>query len=119
MIKFDIEKVRDGIGVVTRDGMPVRILCLDFKSDRCVVAAVMHKSGEEFLHLYTESGYFYDELNPCSHDLLMTVVEKTTAYVNVYPGGKYSNVYNTKLEADNMAMSSRIACSKIEWCEYA
>ncbi len=69
---------------------------------------------------YTKSGYF--NLNTVNHELDLiepyTELKRGTGYLNVYDNGCTATyAYKTKLEADQKAVGSRIACIRVEWTE--
>jgi catechol 2,3-dioxygenase-like lactoylglutathione lyase family enzyme len=73
MNKEDIEKVKAGHPVQTRDGRKARVICWDLKNDRYSVVAIVCDNDEESVETYTESLKFrYDHENDPSWDLILS-----------------------------------------------
>lgn len=96
----------------TRDGKPVRLLCIDETLSRYPVIGVIADEGES--SSWTKDGYYYhdaEETDP--YDLVEVKEEKTVVgWVNVFEDGSISMIYKTK-EYANESFSgwvTRVAC---------
>lgn len=107
--------------VVTRNGLPVRIICTDRKDEYSIVALVKEKTGIEVLFSYNTQGGFWPD--KCFDFDLMFVTTKKEGWVNVY---KYSCgehscacIYSTRKEAIDQGSTSYayVTTTKIEWEE--
>lgn len=122
MRPFNIEEAKEGKPVCTRDGRPVRILCLDVAGELIykIVALVM-ESGTEYLHRYMENGRYNN--NKENKSDLMMAPEKKEGWINIYhaPSFHYpgDHVYDSKKKAFEMReiYSSYVNTIKIEWEE--
>lgn len=94
--------------VVTRDGKPARIICIDAKREYLgegphpVIALVEEKKNQETIYNYGEDGIFREGYK-YSHDLFFAPVKKE-GWVNIYDtrinGKMYTgSVFDTKEEA--------------------
>lgn len=118
MKPFCLEEAKAGKPVCTRDGRPVRILCLDAKNDRYPIVALVDDDGEEGAYLYDKNGCFFTKKDSIND--LMMAGEKHTGWINIYSNGLcYSTstcIHKTeeiaKLRADSKHV---IATIKIEW----
>ena len=106
--------------IVTRFGNKVRIICIDAKCDRPVVALVEGRfSDYESIGRYTKDGRYY--ANETTMSDLFFVPEKHERWVNLYK--EDDNIYasmdtfKTKEEAEAVSCSSCIATVKVEWEE--
>lgn len=79
MKPFNIELVKQGYPVVTRDGCSVRIVCTDAKdTDHPIVALVLKHNGKyEDLCTFTVNGEFYGDDEESDYDLFMAPVKKS------------------------------------------
>ena len=106
----------------TRDGKPVRILCIDAKGDQPIVGLFPEKFRQEAVSRWCNNGDWYISGQTSNLDLI-NAKTKREGWVNVY--GKMrdnsiaflSDAYSSKNEADNYEMYGRIACVRIEWEE--
>lgn len=102
--------------VVTREGLPVRIICTD--ADRPYpVIALMKKSGYEHIERYTPDGTWVDDKR--SDMELFFAPIKRKAWVNLYAhpvAGLYTGltIFNTKEEAEKC---DSLFTATIEWEE--
>jgi hypothetical protein len=53
---FNFEKAKRGAPVELKNGMPVRILCFDFKSYYPIIGAVLDIDGTEFIVAWDING---------------------------------------------------------------
>lgn len=90
-IPFDIEKAINGRDVCTRDGRNVRILCLDAKGNRPIVALIDDGPHNETVYSYTEDG-LYNQNEIHDNDLMM-LPEKRSGWLVVR---KNAELYNSK-----------------------
>lgn len=108
--------------VVTRNGLPVRILCTDMKSEIPIVALISNNDGEELYYYYQNGRYYEDKVDGCD---LMFAPTKKEGWVNIYAsqiaGDRYPgysifpNESEARLAAENR--KTYIATCKIEWEE--
>ena len=106
--------------IVTRDGMPVRIICTDRKDlDAPIVALVDYGTteGERVLY-YTKEGKVYTDDSLVSNADLFFATKKHEGWVNIYPGPITRVViYKSEEVAKDCANKEVIATIKIEWEE--
>ena len=103
--------------VVTRDGKPVRILCMDAVGEYPIVALVKSEN-KEFANNFTKDGRLYKDSKD-DRDLFFAP-EKKEGYVNLFkqPFGLSTGfVFNTKEEAEESVkgIPNCITTIKIEW----
>lgn len=106
--------------VVTRGGMPVRIICIDREDECSIVALVKEKTGTEVLCSYNTRGEFWPD--KCSDFDLMFTSTKKEGWVNLFKNNSAiitGEVYNTEEEAKSAILCKYIYISttKIEWEE--
>lgn len=123
---FNIEEAKAGKPVVTRDYLPVRILCFDRKGfedlGMKIVALVEDLDGVELIGEYHPNGhYLLGEDDP--KDLMM-VCEPKTGWVNIYrntisPSGFATGeiIYDSEEKAISARGTAAVATTKIEWLE--
>jgi hypothetical protein len=90
-IPFDVNRINEeGVRVVTRNGLSVRVICVDKKTDsevsfNPIVALISYKSGEgtpyESVQSYSLKGTILDNINS-DKDLLLQVPVKTRRMTN-------------------------------------
>ena len=120
MIPFSLEKylANPARQVVTRDGKPVRILCVDAVGEYPIVALVKNEN-KEFANNFTKDGRLYKDSKD-DRDLFFAPI-KREGWTNIYKNtqGQLSTgiIYNTKEEALRVANHDSIATTKIEWEE--
>ena len=112
--------------IVTRDGMPVRIICTDRKDlDAPIVALVDYGTteGERVLY-YTKEGKSYIDDSLVSNADLFFATKKHEGWVNILKGTIHeyfigdSRVFESKEEADKVGKElSGYIPVKIEWEE--
>ena len=114
---FDIQKVKEGKPICTRDGRKARIICFDSNGGRPIVALVTECDDEEEIpYKYHCDGFYNCQSIPSDNDLMM-LPEKKEGWVNVY-----SDMIHTTLEdADNARKnannSNYIQTLEVEWKE--
>lgn len=104
MKPFDLELVKIGYPVCTRDGRKARVLCYDFKQNEeyPILVAVENKNGKECALLYSNDGI--SEMYKSSNNELVMFPEKKEGWVNVYKkektdmSEKYSPIKMKRLE---------------------
>ena len=114
--------------VVTRDGKPARIICIDAKREHYgegphpVVALVEEKKNQETIYCYGSDGIFREGYK-YGHDLFFAPV-KCEGWINIYKcvnvvDERTGNViFKTKEEAlDNILSTNYINTVHIEWEE--
>lgn len=121
MKEFNLELVRQGKGVTTRNGYEVRIICTDFKSkgNTPILALLKDKENEEeLIHFYTLKGKISDN-KESEFDLFM---DEDGEWVNIYQeNGKCSiseSTYLTQREAINHRISLRNCVATINLKEF-
>lgn len=96
---FDLETVKAGKPVCTRDGRKARILCFDrFCCDEIstIVACVLSKDGkDENVIIYSSDGFMVDKQHPCADDL-MILPEKKEGWANIYRSQIYDTLEKAK-----------------------
>ena len=115
--------------VVTREGKPARIICIDAKREHFgegphpVVALVEEKKNQETIYCYGSDGIFREGYK-YGHDLFFAPV-KCEGWINIYKcvnviDERTGNViFKTKEEAlDNILSTNYIDTIHIEWEEY-
>ena len=115
--------------VVTRDGKPARIICIDAKREHFgegphpVIALVEEKKNQETIYNYGEDGIFREGYK-YDIDLFFAPV-KCEGWINIYKcvnvvDERTGNViFKTKEEAlDNILSTNYIDTVHIEWEEY-
>lgn len=98
----------------TRDGRPVRVLCVDADIDgQPVVGIIGGKYGDEVQSWEADGSYWDDNDN--DPDDLIPVPEKRRVkfWVNVY-GDRNGNLWDCRSNADMAAGSGRLACLEID-----
>lgn len=127
MKEFDLEAAKAGKKVMTRNGMPARIICFDREEGaicclRPLVVLVKTSTYEESVRLYDNCGHC--STHSCE-DLVMDV-EKKVYYVNIYENYDarliYKQLFETYEEAYGYAVSEDsnikyITTTKLEWEE--
>lgn len=72
MKQFNLQEVKNGKPVCTRDGREARIICFDVKNEGYpIVAAVKDEDGVEQTVTYTNDGYCYIDKSESADDLMM------------------------------------------------
>lgn len=107
--------------VITRAGLPVRIICTDKKGLYHPVIALVEQNNEEVPHMYYENGK-YLFLMESDIDLFFAS-KKKEGWINIYHYNGIGNanasrrIFNTKEEALAGGNKGRIDTIKIEWEE--
>ena len=105
--------------IVTRVGLPVRIVCTDVDNERCVIGLVHIKTGELAFEYYSDGTHSYKS----NSDLdLFFVSEKKEGWINLYDlrgkiicGGVYASEKAARGQIDPNI--SHITTIPIEWEE--
>ena len=63
----------------TRDGRPVRVLCVDAKGDFPVVAVVDNEGSQE-PEMFTQDGFYYSGKDQSSYDLIEVKPKRTVEF---------------------------------------
>lgn len=110
----------------TRDGRPVRLLCVDGGGKYPIVGIISNADGEKSVETWSEEGRFCLISNAPHFDLI-EVKTKRTGWINIYSKshkdrnitimGCASWICETEEMADENAGGDRIACIQIEWEE--
>lgn len=122
MKEFDLEKAKAGAPVMTKDGVPARILCFDFKHESFPIVCAIEDEDCEILATYSKEGKITNI--PSGEDLVMAPI-KCKKYANFYlqDDGTYDlgEVYDNRDVAIrnilNGAGSKYIKTIEIEWEE--
>lgn len=98
LIPFNVEKAKEGAQVVTRTGLPARVLCYDFKGDELsVVAAIMEDDSGETLIRFTPEGLAYTSGETCNLDLfLVPKTKKVWLWVYIDKQRRSAVTFDTK-----------------------
>ena len=104
----------------TRDGRPVRILCVDANRDCRIVGLVLSEKGKEELIAWYPNGNYMVSSYSNEYDLINAKTKKE-GWVNIYPDESCivtQGIHDSKEKADAIrAFLNRTACVKIEWEE--
>lgn len=120
---FDLEAAKAGKPVCTRDGRKARIICLDAKCNKPIVALIYSCNKETVLQYLENGRFFVDQID--KYDLMM-LPQKKEGWVNVYKSynvGKkipcMASIYPTKEEAKKSSVVGfdYVDTVKIEWEE--
>ena len=120
MKPFNLEDVKAGKKVVTRDGRDAEILKYDFRTGNHSILAVLdNDGGSQTVQNYTKDGCYYDNDTDTSYDLFMASTMKS-GWINIYKDmGKNITgvaIYTSEQAAVENAFPI-IATIKIEWEE--
>lgn len=101
----------------TRNGDPVRILCIDAECDQPIIGLV--KNSYEEPEQWSLDGTYNPRLYyECGVMDLINAKTKREGWLNIYQGPSVSGFINgSREEADKVARSDRVACIHIEWEE--
>lgn len=107
--------------IVTRTGLPVRIICTDADNEQCVLGLVRLKIGEVVFEYYRDGTHSYKSYSDWD---LFFASEKKEGWVNVYKSAEFYyfggiNPYPSKSEAISHIMKNDdyVRTVKIEWEE--
>lgn len=121
MKKFNLQEYLSNPSrkIITRDGKPVRIICIDAKCNYPIVALVT-QNNYEVTYNFKKDG-FATSYGDSNYDLFFAP-EKREGYINLFKQTNGLNtgfVFNTKEEAEKSAkgLSCYITTIKIEWEE--
>ena len=137
MRPFNLEKAADGEPVMTKSGLPARIICVDANNpwkgidEKLCVIALVEEGGLEQTRRYNEKGEHRGIKKSCSGDAVITNypdldlvmrTEKHEGWVNVYacPDEHQTGViiYQTpECARENAAAEDYVDTVKIEWEE--
>lgn len=109
--------------VVTRDGLPVRIVCTDMKSDVPIIALLPITDDEETVYYYYPNGRYYTDVEDV-HDLMFAPIKKE-GWVNIHAsqiaGNRYPgySIFPSEKEARcaGETYKTYIVTVKVEWEE--
>lgn len=103
--------------VVTRKGIPVKIHCTNFVTNKRVIAEI---DGRGYSQSFFKDGRFFGDLYESSEDLFF-VPEKHEGWINVYKAGNTPHsdtcIWPTEEEAKKWINDNYVATVKIEWEE--
>lgn len=122
MKPFDLERVKDGDPVCTRDGRKARIVDFNLKGHGkySLIAIYEGRDGEEDFSTFTETGGFWEDGGESENDLFM-VSETKSGYMNLYKKGENvygGNVYDLEqLTFTDRIKSSYLTTIKVAWEE--
>ena len=123
MKQFSIEEYlkNPDRNVVTRNRLPVRIICTDRNYERPIIALIKEKDGTETIYNYSTQGGFWKNNEPSSNLDLMFYPTKKEGWVNIYNRATRGCVliYESEEKAKQNADKDKpyIATTKIEWEE--
>ena len=109
--------------VVTRNGLPVRIICTDRKQERHIIALIKERNDTETICAYNTQGKFWTN-DECSNLDLMFAPTKKEGWVNIFESTKgykycYKSIFPSEKEARwaGEPYKTYIATVKVEWEE--
>lgn len=110
--------------VVTRNGLPVRIICTDRNYQRPIIALIKEKDGtEKTIYTYSTQGGFWTNNEHSDLDLMFAPTKKE-GWVNVFESTKgykycYKSIFPSEKEARcaGETYKTYIATVKVEWEE--
>lgn len=106
--------------VVTRNGLPVRIICTDRKQERPIIALIKERDDTETICTYNTQGKFRAN-DECSNLDLMFASTKKEGWVNIYNRATRGCglIYESEEKAKQNVDKDKpyIATTKIEWEE--
>ena len=70
LVPFSIKKAKNGAKVVTRDGLPVKIVDYPIKNEDCPILGLVLIEGKEFPLIFTNTGSHYNNSESC-YDLFI------------------------------------------------
>lgn len=122
MKPFNLEAVKAGRPVCTRDGRKVRIICFDAKGDKPIIALVEMGVAETPNNYPIDGKAISTKETPCD---LMMLPEKKEGWINIYERDcPYTDgeIFDTRKQAedcykDSSQTSQKVAIIKIEWEE--
>ena len=126
MKQFSLEEFKKNPNrkVVTRYGLPVRVICTDKKGEYPVVALIRKSDNNEEAHSFKENG-LYIEGHEVSTDLFFDT-EKKEGYINLYRSKLFSGMFQTSVHVLSKDVAEKeaakypddfIATAKISWEE--
>lgn len=87
MKAFNLEKAKQGVEVITRDGRKAKILTFSRRNKDFPIVALIDCGEEDTIQMYTIDGCYNKTKAESRFDLMM---ENTKVYMNVYrEGDKY------------------------------
>jgi hypothetical protein len=103
----------------TRDGIPVRILCIDAKSPYPIVGLVefFGRPDNESVETWTSAGKLINQLEEQYGRDLINAKTKREGWVNINERMRCGGIYATQELANDCATPLRVACLPIEWEE--
>lgn len=124
MKEFDFEKAKAGAPVCTRDGMPARIICWNYRHPLYKIIALADRGDFERILSFSLEGKYDKDIDNNDLDLMMAPV-KHEGWVNIYKSSKDGWVVSavvraTEKEARDAAKDlniSYVATVHIEWEE--
>ena len=125
MKQFSLEEYLENSDrkVVTRKGLPVRIICTDRKQKCPIIALIKERNDTETICTYNTQGKFRTD-NECSNLDLMFAPIKKEGWVNVFESTKgykycYKSIFPSEKEARcaGETYKTYIATVKVEWEE--
>lgn len=108
---FNLETVREGKPVCTRDGKKARVVCFD-KVGVYPVIALVQEVGMETCHFYSQDGKCADCGN--EYDLMM-LREKKKGYVNIYSNMIHDTLEDADRAREDVNDSNYIDTLEVEW----
>ena len=125
MRPFNLEKAADGEPVMTKNGLPARVICVDANNpledidEKVCVIALVEEGGLEKVRRYNDKGEHRGVVADKPELDLVMKTQKYEGWINVYPEWKCSrNVYPTKEDAKANAREEEVVDTvKIEWEE--
>jgi hypothetical protein len=122
MKEFNLEEVKAGKPVCTRNGDNVRIISYDFKNgDYPIIGLVTSDDKSEYIVTYTEKGFYSNSNNESSYDLFMQPTIKT-GWINLCRSSSeltkvFPKIYKSESEANSRRPFNIITTIPIQWEE--
>lgn len=110
-------KIEAGKKYRTRGGDEVEILRTDVRHERPVAGVITYPDSSQIVTDWCVDGHYWRGDRECEHDLISEIKPKCVVWLNVYPEDIFGNAYNSRVEADENALSTRIACIRVEFEE--
>ena len=102
----------------TRHGWPVTILAdgINTTNGETIVAKVKLPAGHDAIMCYFSDGHYRRSRDDDDFDLVNVVTKQTrTGWLNIYPDQSIDQIHPSRLVADALHRSDRIACVQINY----
>lgn len=120
MKPFDLERAKAGDPVVTRDGLPVRIVDFNYKPSiqaYSILVIIQNDDGHEISCAYDHKGNYFPGSNTDSvHDLFMAP-KKVQYWANVFRN-THGGLYAGSVYPSNHKNFEQFEKEKEDFCQY-